>query len=108
MGISAERLISANLASELEQKYFWWEPIGSQPRSEVRILAQAMNFAPFNEVRRLETTLEPSRLADVMLGAEAGWISDRSWEFWRGRLQRATGKAIPATPPRRAFDAGVV
>jgi hypothetical protein len=107
MSISAERLISADLASELERKYFWWDPIGLQPRSEIRILAQAMSLASFNEVRRLETIIGPSRLADVMLRAEAGWISDRSWEFWRGRLGRTAGKAIPEAPPRRTFDAGV-
>jgi hypothetical protein len=40
-----------------------------------------------------------------MLSAQPGWISDRSWEFWRGRL-RTAGKTIPETPPRRSFDAG--
>jgi len=91
--------------SELERKFFWWEPVGSQPRSETRILAQAMSLASFEDVRRLETVLGPHRLADVMLRAEPGWISERSWEFWRGRLQLATGTAIPETPPRRSFDA---
>jgi hypothetical protein len=44
-------------------------------------------------------------LAEVMLKAEPGWISERSWEFWRGRLTLATGRAIPDAPPRRSFDA---
>jgi hypothetical protein len=101
----ADRL-PADLASELESKFFWWEPIGRQPRSAARILAQAMNFASFDEVRRLEKTLGPEFLAEAMLAAEPGWISKRSWEFWRGRLTLATGRAIPDTPPRRTFDAG--
>ena len=96
-----------HLASELERKYFWWETVASQPRSEARILAQAMDLASFDDVRRLETMLGPSRLADAMLSVEPGWLSERSWEFWRGRL-RATGRAIPETPPRRSFDAGSV
>jgi hypothetical protein len=99
--------IPKDLLSELERKFFWWEHVGSQPRSDLRILAQAMSLAPFEEVRRLETMLGPHCLADVMLRAEPGWISEPSWEFWRGRLQRATGRAIPETPPRRSFDAGV-
>ena len=95
-------------ASELERKFFWWPPAGSQPRSETRILAQAMSLASFEDVRRLETAVGPHRLADVMLAAEPGWITDRSWEFWRGRLQLATGKVIPEAPPRRWFDAGAL
>ena len=98
--------LPADLASELESKFFWWEPIGRQPRSPARILAQVMNLAPFDEVRRLEKTLGPELLAEAMLSAEPGWISERSWEFWRGRLSLATGRAIPDAPPRRTFDAG--
>jgi hypothetical protein len=108
MDVPTTYLLPKDFLSELEQKFFWWEPIGSQPRSEVRILAQAMSLASFEDVRRLETVLGPHRLVDVMLNAEPGWISDRSWELWRGRLQLATGTAIPPTPPRRSFDAGVV
>lgn len=105
MSAPAAYTLPTDLGSELEQKYFWWEPVGSQPRSDARILAQAMDLASFQDVRRLETTLGLDRLADALLGAEPGWISERSWEFWRGRL-RATGRAIPETPPRRSFDAG--
>ena len=64
--------------SELEKKFFWWEPVGSQPRSDARILAQAMSMAGFEEVRRLEQTLGHDRLAETMLQAEPGWIDERS------------------------------
>jgi hypothetical protein len=101
---SAEALPAA-LAAELERQYFWWEPVGSAAREPKRILAQAMNFAPFEEVRRLETTLGHDTLLEAMLRAEPGWLSDRSWEFWRGRLASTTGRAIPEEPPRRSFDA---
>jgi len=99
--------IPRELASELERKFFWWEPVGTQPRSDARIVAQAMDLASFDDVRWLEGTIGPFRLADAMLAAEPGWISDRSWEFWRGRLAFATGRTIPESPPRRMFDAGL-
>ena len=102
---SLDSSIPVQLARELEGRFFWWEPTGSQPRSTARILAQAMNFAPFETVLRLEKELGLDRLADALLSAEPGWISDRSWEFWRGRLVLATGRAIPEEPPRRSFDA---
>ena len=100
-----ENDLPSELASELENKFFWWEPVGSQPRSSARILAQAMNFASFKDVLRLEREVGSYRLVQVMLSAEPGWINDRSWEFWRGRLALSTGRAIPEEPPRRSFNA---
>ncbi len=104
MSQSATHRLPEELATELEKKFFWWEPVGSEPRSHARILAQAMSLALFDDIRRLERTLGPMRLADAMLEAEPGWFSEQSWELWRGRLQHATGRAIPQTPPRRSFD----
>jgi hypothetical protein len=101
----AKIALPAGLASELETRFFWWDNTGTKPRSDARILAQAMELASFEDVRRLEAALGSDRLADAMVGAEPGWIGERSWEFWRGRLNRATGRHIPDSPPRRAFDA---
>ena len=65
------------ISSELERKFFWWEPVGSQPRSDARILAQAMSLASFEEVRRLEQTVGHDLLAETMLIAEPGWIDEQ-------------------------------
>ena len=97
--------LPADLISELERKYFWWEPVGAQPRSALRILAQAMDQADFADMRRLETLVGVRRLADVMRQAEPGWFSGRSWELWRGRLSLAIGEAIAEEPPRRSLYA---
>ena len=102
------RALPKQLSSELEAKFFWWEPVGEQPRSDARILAQAMNLASFEDIRRLERTLDADFLVEAMLGAEPGWIDERSWEFWRGRLSRATGRRIPVASPRRSFDVGSI
>lgn len=108
MNVSLESSIPKALVRELERKFFWWEPAGPQSRSAARILAQAMDLAPFDVVQRLERELGCDHLVDVMLDAEPGWLSDRSWEFWRGRLALATGRAIPEEPPRRSFDAAAL
>lgn len=104
----AELLIPIDMLSDLERRFFWWEPVGSEPRSPERIIAQAMSFAGFEEIRILEQELGPDLLVDIMLGAQPGWIDARSWEFWRGRLTRATGRTIPVEAPARSFDAGPV
>ena len=95
----------ADLVAEFQRKYLWWEPVGREPHSAQRILAQAMDLATFDDIRRLEETLGFERLAEVMLHAEPGWFSARSWEFWRGRLSLALGKEIPEEAPRRSFHA---
>jgi hypothetical protein len=103
MAIEQASDAATTLIAELGRKYIWWEPIGDQPHSEARIIAQAMNLGTFDDIRRLETTLGHERLAGVMLRAAPGWLSDRSWEFWRGRLSFALGEPMPEKPPRRSF-----
>jgi hypothetical protein len=91
------------LIAELARKYIWWAPIGDAPPTAERIVAQVMDIGGYDDIRRLETTLGFERLADVMIGAAPGWISRRSWSFWRGRLARETTRTMPDEPPRRAF-----
>jgi hypothetical protein len=84
-------------------EYLWWEPVGGQPHSEDRIIAQTMNLGTYHDILVLEQTVGKPRLVEIMLRAAPGWISDRPWEFWRGRLSYATGAAIPDKAPRRSF-----
>jgi hypothetical protein len=78
-----------------------FDAVGDKLHSENRIIAQAMNFGTFDDIIVLEQTIGKKRLVEVMLRAEPGWLSDRSWEFWRGRLSPAAGGGIPAEAPRR-------
>jgi hypothetical protein len=105
MSPSSREALSADFISELEKKYFWWEPVGAQPRTPDRILAQAMDLASFADIRRLETFVGADRLIEVMRQAQPGWLSERSWGLWRGRLSLATGQTIPEKPPQRSLHA---
>jgi hypothetical protein len=80
---------SQSALAEFGRKYLWWEPVGGQPHSEGRIIAQTMNLGTYDDTLLLERTIGKSRLVEIMLRAEPGWISDRSWEFWCGRLSFA-------------------
>ena len=91
--------------AEFGRKYLWWEPVGGQPHSEDRIIAQTMNLATYDDILVLERMVGKSGLVEIMLRAAPGWLSDRSWEFWRGRLSLATGAVIPDAAPRRSFHA---
>jgi len=99
--------VSREIIAGFGRKYLWWEPVGGQPHSEDRIIAQTMNLGTYDDILLLEQTVGKPRLAEVMLHAEPGWFNDRSWEFWRGRLSFATGAMIPREAPRRAFDAAM-
>ena len=91
--------------AEFGRKYLWWKPVGAKSHSDDRIIAQTMNLATYDDILLLEQTVGKTRLVEIMLRAEPGWLSDRSWEFWRGRLSFATGAVIPDKAPRRSFHA---
>jgi hypothetical protein len=93
----------SNLLADLAARYIWWRD--EHAPSDDRIIAQAMNFGTYDDIRRLEAAYSPGELSAVMLRAQPGWISERSWEFWRGRLLVADAGPIPKAPPRRSFDA---
>ena len=97
--------VSVEILAEFGRKYLWWEPANGRAHSDERVIAQVMNLATYDDILLLERTVGHARLLEVMLSAAPGWINDRSWEFWRGRLSVATGAAIPVEPPRRVFDA---
>jgi hypothetical protein len=99
--------ISRTMIAEFDRKYLWWRPADGGSHSDDRIIAQTMNLGTYDDILLLEQTVGRARLTEIMLHAEPGWISDRSWEFWRGRLSFATGVAIPNKAPRRAFDAAM-
>lgn len=94
-----------SLINELDRRYLWWRPVDGLPFCEDRVVAQIMNLGTYDDILKLEAALGRPHLVDIMLRAEPGWLSDRSWKFWRGQLSFATGEALPETAPRRAFDA---
>jgi len=36
--------------AEFGRKYLWWDPVGGEPHSDNRIIAQAMNLGTFNDI----------------------------------------------------------
>ena len=97
--------VSGEIIARFGQKYLWWKPSGGLPHSRDRIIAQTMNLGTYDDILLLEQTVGRARLVEIMRHAEPGWFSDRSWEFWRGRLSYSTGATIPNKAPRRAFHA---
>jgi hypothetical protein len=94
------------LLTDFAARYIWWRD--EHAPSDDRVIAQVMNLGTYDDIRRLEATYGPYELRAVMLRAQPGWIGERSWGFWRGRLLAAGAGPIPEAPPRRSFDAEVL
>jgi hypothetical protein len=95
----------SDFLAALAARYIWWRSAPSP--SDDRIIAQVISIGTYDDIRRLEAAFSPDELRGVMLRAAPGWISDRSWSFYRGRLQHRGVGPIPEEPPRRNFDAAV-
>jgi hypothetical protein len=94
-----------DLIASLAAKYLWWPAPNPSGHSEDRIIAQVMDIGTYEDILLLEAGLGRERLAEVMRCAQTGWISARSWNFWRGRLLAQAGLQTPEHPPKRSFDA---
>ena len=91
------------LIAELARRYVWWSDARSV--GDDRVIAQVMELGTYEDIRRIEKAFAPQELRDAMLGAPVGAISERSWDFWRGRLRFAGCAGIPQAPPARPFHA---
>jgi hypothetical protein len=94
-----------DLIASLAAKYMWWPAVNASGHSEDRIIAQVMDIGTYADILHLEAAIGRERLAEVMRYAQPGWISPRSWDFWRGRLLAQAGLQTPEHPPKRSFDA---
>jgi hypothetical protein len=95
-----------DLLRDFASRYIWWRD--ENPPSEDRVIAQVMSIGTWDDIRRLEAAYSRDELREIMLRAQPGWISEPSWELWRGRLRAAGAGPIPERPPRRSFHAAVL
>jgi hypothetical protein len=70
-----------DLLRDFASRYIWWRD--ENPPSEDRVIAQVMSIGTWDDIRRLEVAYSRDELRGVMLRAQPGWISERSWELWR-------------------------
>jgi hypothetical protein len=95
----------ADLLADFACRYIWWRD--ETPPSQDRVIAQVMSIGTSDDIRRLEKAYSRDELREVMLRAQPGWISEPSWELWRGRLRAAGAGPIPERLPRRSFYAEI-
>ena len=101
--VAGESASQQRLLAGLARKYLWWLAPGDASKWPDRVILQVMDMGDYEDVRGLATALGARRLVRALLDAEAGQLSDRSWNYWHHRLRQAKGGRVPA-PPRRVFS----
>ena len=60
-----------------------------------------MDIGDYDDVQRLVAMVGEKRLRRIIINAEAGQFSERSWHYWHYRLGLAAPGRIPDMPKRR-------
>jgi|SRR5579884_2212746 len=88
----------------MAKKYLWWEPVGRKPFEDARIIAQVLNIGDFEDAKAAVEELGEERLRDVVIHAEPGWLSPRSWAFWHYRLGLVSEREAMPPIKKRGFN----
>lgn len=84
-------------------KYIWWKTPEEAVARPERLVAQVMDIGDYDDVLRLAALVGDDVLREVLLKAEAGQFTPRSWAYWHYRLGVVKpGESVPQAP-RRAF-----
>jgi len=93
--------IDSNPLKRLASKYVWWKTPDEAICLPERVIAQVMNIGDYADVQMLIAQVGDQALRDVLIHAEAGQFSERSWAYWHYRLGLAGVDQVPALPVRR-------
>ncbi|GBE13037.1 hypothetical protein BMS3Bbin14_01505 [bacterium BMS3Bbin14] len=88
------------LLAALAHKHIWWKTPQEATRQPERIIAQVMDIGNYDDVQRLVAMVGEKSLRRVIINAEAGQFSERSWHYWHYRLGLAAPGRVPDMPKR--------
>ena len=91
----------AGLIGRMASKYVWWKTAAEAAALPDRVIAQVMDIGDYADIQLLANVVGEATLRKVLLHAEAGQFSPRSWCYWHYRLNLATADSLPAMPTRR-------
>jgi hypothetical protein len=82
-------------------KYIWWKTPDEALHQPERIVAQVMELGDYEDVQAMVEQLGDQYLKMVLLHAQAGVFSPKSWAYWHYRLGLSGPGQVPALPKRR-------
>jgi len=93
--------VDRDTLKRLAGKYVWWKSPDEALAMPERVIAQVMNIGDWTDVQVLAGQVGESALRDVLMHAETGQFSERSWAYWHYRLGLAKTGEVPPMPARR-------
>jgi hypothetical protein len=93
--------LSQDALKRLAGKYVWWKTPDEACAMPERVVAQVMNIGDYDDVQALAQQVSDDYLRDVLVHAEIGQFSARSWAYWHYRLGLASPGQVPPLPARR-------
>lgn len=64
----------------------WWEPRERALQRPDYLVRQVMRYGTLEQSAAIEKLFPRATLQNILLGAEAGQLNHRSWNFWYARL----------------------
>ncbi|MCU0575159.1 MAG: hypothetical protein MUC41_19555 [Syntrophobacteraceae bacterium] len=82
-------------------RYIWWKTPDEAVEMPERVVAQVMDMGDFDDMRELAEAVGDDYLRHVIVHAEAGMFSEKSWAYWQYRLGLSAPGALRSMPERR-------
>jgi hypothetical protein len=82
-------------------KYIWWKVPEEALRQPDRVVAQVMELGDYEDIQTLSEQFGDQYLKTVLLHAQAGIFSPKSWAYWHYRLGLSQPNQVPPLPKRR-------
>jgi hypothetical protein len=93
--------VSVEVLQRFASKYIWWKTPAEAMQMPERVIAQVMNMGDFFDMQQLAAEVGDDVLRDVLMRAQAGQFSERSWAYWHYRLEMCQVDQVPALPTRK-------
>ncbi len=98
--------ISPDTLKPLARKYIWWKTPDEAVLIPERVIAQVMDIGDYSDVQFLASQVGDEVLREVLIHAQPGQFSERSWTYWHYRLGLCAVDHVPALPSRRELPVG--
>jgi hypothetical protein len=85
-------------------KYIWWKSAEEASAYPGRVAAQVMNLGVWEDTQELVAAHGEEGARRILRHSEAGWFTERSWNYWHYRLGLASADVSPPPMPARRFE----
>ena len=82
-------------------KYIWWQTPDEAAALPERVVVQVMELGDYDDVQILAQAVGDEYLRKVLIHADPGQLSLKSWAYWHYRLKLAKPGRVPLPPQRK-------